>query len=161
MCSATLSSCTLITKPCFRLLTPRKGMSFAARALSHAGGADPHRAVTAGAPAAGEKGKPKKVSAAVRAMQEAQEARARAEEDARRAEEERRRKVRGSPPCTPVMRCAACTMPPAHMQNHTLVSPRHEPVMMQCPDVQHTLQMYRVTHPLLLWHALSSFCPAQ
>jgi hypothetical protein len=66
-----------------------------------AGVSDPLLAVAAGAPAAAEKGKPKKVSAAVRAMQEAQEARARAEEEARQAEEERRRKVRAKPALHP------------------------------------------------------------
>lgn len=94
VCSATLSSCTLISKPGCNLLTPT-GASALLLMPCHAGASDPLLALAAGAPAAGEKGKPKKVSAAVRAMQEAQEARARAEEDARRAEEERRQKVRG------------------------------------------------------------------
>lgn len=64
----------------------RKAKEKAAKAGGEAAAAAP-------AAAAAEKGKPKKVSAAVRAMQEAQEARLRAEEAARQAEEERRRQV--------------------------------------------------------------------
>jgi hypothetical protein len=116
--------CSATPFPC--MLTPNRAEAVQAhRGLPRllvpcrAGVSDPLLALAAGAPAAGEKGKPKKVSAAVRAMQEAQEARARAEEDARRAEEELHRKVRGpSPLCTLVTHCAVCMMPAAQLQNH-------------------------------------------
>jgi hypothetical protein len=142
--------CSATPFPC--MLTPNRGEAVQAhRGLPRllvpcrAGVSDPLLALAAGASAAGEKGKPKKVSAAVRAMQEAQEARARAEEDARQAEEERRQKVCGVLFCILVTHCAALTVQAAHVQNHTLLCSR---AMNLPPGVLHGGP---AQHAALLW----------